>query len=378
MFANPYMLVGVGVAVLPVVIHLLSRARYRTVDWGAMMFLEGATAQSQSRRRPRQLLLLLIRILIIALLALALARPEIAGQYSRSPSSTLRSGSAVILLDCSASMGFEESGHPRMELAKEAAQQLLTLHRGDRVSLVLMGQNQPRAERAPTADLWQVGRRIESAEIGYGRSDISRALDEAVEAIEPRDPPAAGQLVTFYIITDRQAANWKEVLDGGDEWATQWRQKSARISSGSRIVVIPVGSPESENLVVRSIDVAGGAPVAGQPLEINVAVQNIGPVQWASLPLTLKVDGSPLPEQKINLAPDTTITARFAIPLGIADSGTHLLAAEIGRPSAGSPAGPVVAAVPPVNRPRAGGLAGDDRLEVVIDVQEPTRSSPPR
>ncbi|CAA9440331.1 MAG: hypothetical protein AVDCRST_MAG64-4111, partial [uncultured Phycisphaerae bacterium] len=40
MFANPYMLVGLSLAVLPVVIHLLSRARYRTVDWGAMMFLD--------------------------------------------------------------------------------------------------------------------------------------------------------------------------------------------------------------------------------------------------------------------------------------------------------------------------------------------------
>jgi hypothetical protein len=370
MFANPYMLIGLGVAVLPIVIHLLSRSRYRTVDWGAMMFLEGAATQAQSRSRPTQFLLLLIRTAIVALLALALARPELPDRFSRGSANADRHGSAVILLDCSASMGFEENGRPRMELAREAAQQLLSLHRGDRVSLVLMGQNQPRAERTPTADLWQVGSRIQSAEIGYGRSEISRALDDAIDVLEPRDPPALGQLVTFYVVTDRQAANWKEILDGGDEWAAQWRQKASRVSGVARIVVIPVGSPESENLVVRSIEPVSSAVVAGQPLDLEVKIQNIGPVQWASLPLLLKVDGSQAgPEQRINLAPDSTAVVRFSLASGISEAGTHVISAEVGRPGALPTGG---AAAVAAARTRAGGLAGDDRLDVVLDVQEPT------
>src|SRR5947199_111355 len=44
MFQNPLLLIGVGAAVVPLVLHLLSRARYRDVDWGAMMFLPGADA----------------------------------------------------------------------------------------------------------------------------------------------------------------------------------------------------------------------------------------------------------------------------------------------------------------------------------------------
>ncbi len=38
-FLNPLMLLGVGAAVLPLVLHLLSRSRYRTIDWGGMLFL---------------------------------------------------------------------------------------------------------------------------------------------------------------------------------------------------------------------------------------------------------------------------------------------------------------------------------------------------
>jgi hypothetical protein len=46
MFDHPIMLAGLGGAVIPLVLHLLGRARYRSVEWGAMMFLvEGPSAR---------------------------------------------------------------------------------------------------------------------------------------------------------------------------------------------------------------------------------------------------------------------------------------------------------------------------------------------
>src|SRR5215208_6242984 len=122
MFANPYMLLGLGLAVLPIIVHLLSRARYRTVDWGAMMFLEGADAAQAQSRRPRQILLLLVRVAIVALLAVALARPEVQGKFAPASAANRAAGGrgvAAILLDCSASMAFDENGHTRLELAKD-------------------------------------------------------------------------------------------------------------------------------------------------------------------------------------------------------------------------------------------------------------------
>ena len=51
MFLNAIMLAGIGGAVLPLVLHLMNRARYRTVEWGAMMFLRGDGARQQQARR---------------------------------------------------------------------------------------------------------------------------------------------------------------------------------------------------------------------------------------------------------------------------------------------------------------------------------------
>jgi len=51
MFLNALMLAGLAGAAVPLVLHLLARARYRTVDWGAMMFLVDVNARQQQSAR---------------------------------------------------------------------------------------------------------------------------------------------------------------------------------------------------------------------------------------------------------------------------------------------------------------------------------------
>src|SRR6476661_768398 len=79
MFLNPVMLAGVGGAVVPLVLHFLSRSRFRTVDWGGMMFLGEPTGRRLSGAVIRQWTLLGLRMAIVGLLAVALARPVVAG-----------------------------------------------------------------------------------------------------------------------------------------------------------------------------------------------------------------------------------------------------------------------------------------------------------
>src|SRR3954471_24932468 len=79
MFENTLMLAGLGGAVVPVVIHLLGRARYRTVDWGAMMFITAGEPRWRDGAKLREWALLLLRMAAVALLAVALARPLAGG-----------------------------------------------------------------------------------------------------------------------------------------------------------------------------------------------------------------------------------------------------------------------------------------------------------
>src|SRR2546423_1999844 len=113
MFLNPLMLAGLGAAVLPLVLHLLGRARYRRVDFGAMMFLAPAPGQRRHATRLKQIVLLLTRMGILATLAVALARPVLRGAAPVVGESSRVS--SVIIFDRSASMAFEENGRSNME-----------------------------------------------------------------------------------------------------------------------------------------------------------------------------------------------------------------------------------------------------------------------
>ena len=232
MFINALMLVGVSAGMLPIIVHLLSRSRYKSVDWGAMMFLEGAESNQERRSRLHQWLLLAVRVLLVALLAVALARPVVRGKFA-APAAGERV-TAVILLDCSASMGYDENGHTRMVLARGAARQVLGLHKGDRVSLVLMGREQSPADRRPTADLWDVARRIDAAEPGSGRANVAEAMGDALDALAPsagaaRDgttPAGSGAAVTPRVRTSprpRSSASTSSPTDRppvGGRWMT--------------------------------------------------------------------------------------------------------------------------------------------------------------
>ena len=73
-FANVAMLLGLLGVAIPVVIHLLTRRRVPTIDWGAMQFLE-LGRRARTRVRLAEWLLMAARMLLLALLALAAARP---------------------------------------------------------------------------------------------------------------------------------------------------------------------------------------------------------------------------------------------------------------------------------------------------------------
>lgn len=74
-FSNSTLLIGLAGAVVPLVLHLLSRARYESVEWGAMLFLDGLEARPQHTNKINQFALMLMRIGLVALLAIALAQP---------------------------------------------------------------------------------------------------------------------------------------------------------------------------------------------------------------------------------------------------------------------------------------------------------------
>jgi hypothetical protein len=141
-FFNPLMLWGMGLASLPIIIHLLNRRRFKTMEWAAMDFLLKAAVRNRRRVRLENLLLLLLRTLLVVCLIAAVARPFT--QRENPLASLFGSTGAterVILLDDSHSMRAGQGNKSAFDTAKEVAKRLVTtLHdekSSDRVTIVL-------------------------------------------------------------------------------------------------------------------------------------------------------------------------------------------------------------------------------------------------
>lgn len=76
-FLNPALLLGLGLVAIPVVLHLLLRARPKRLIFPALRLLQLRRTQNVRRLRLRHLWLLLLRMAVVAVIVVALARPSL-------------------------------------------------------------------------------------------------------------------------------------------------------------------------------------------------------------------------------------------------------------------------------------------------------------
>ena len=343
MFLNLIMLAGVAGAAVPLVLHLLNRARYRTVDWGAMMFLSGADPRQQRRSRIKQWLMLALRMGLVALLAVTLSRPLLGARWNWGQEEPM---TAVILLDRSASMAYDENGHTRLDEAREAVRQILsTLHRGDQAALIALGAGAGHTPAPrPTPDLGALVDRLAGEEFldcGYGAANMADGLKTAADVFDQN--PSSNR--ALFVVCDRQALNWDQV-DG--RLAASWRTRTAMPGPAPKFFVIPVGGDEADNVAVESVSLATGQIIAGQSADVDVTVRNYGPSALAAVPLTVKA-ASNRAELKttVNLSPRGSSTVRM--PMRLYAVGSDVITAQV----------------------QASGLSGDDVLSCAVDVVKP-------
>lgn len=361
MFLNPIMFAGLAGALVPLVVHLLAKARYRSIDWGAMMFLIGAEARQQQSARLKQIILLLVRMAMVGLLAVALARPVVRGEWGALGQETHLS--AVIVLDGSASMGYQENGQRRMQLAREAVLQILsTMQKGDQAALVVMGEGKgmvPASPRRPgesetalgrngdsprlTSDLQATAAEVDNVRTGAGQANVAEGLTRAAEILDHQ--PGLNRRI--YLVCDRQALSWSEV---NEMFGAAWRKATARTEPPTRLVVIPVGTEEAQNLAVESVALVNPPAIEEQPAEIEVRVRNNGREPRAGVPLTVSAGGaSKSVVTSLTMEPKSVQTVRVAMKF--AKAGSHVVTAALS----------------------SSGLSSDDQRDCAIDVIDPLK-----
>jgi hypothetical protein len=205
-FIQPYLLLGLPLFLIPVLIHLLNRLRYKSVAWAAVMFIMKATKSSTSMAKIRQWLILLLRMLAVAALILAVSRPVMSGWLGWKLSGT--PDSVIVLLDRSAGMGCRAGGAENM---LQKGIDLITdsgLKTASGSKIIVIDSLNLKPELVPD---WSVLKYLPVSEVTQASADFPAMFRKALDYLL-KNP---GGLTEIWCVSDMESGSW---VPDSPEW----------------------------------------------------------------------------------------------------------------------------------------------------------------
>ncbi len=314
-FGTPALLWGIGLASAPIIIHLLSRRKYREIEWAAMKWLLAALQKNARKIQLEQLILLAVRTALVLCVVLAMTKPflEGAGAVLLPGKRTHR----ILLIDGSFSMGYRVTDRDRFERAKQVALAILQdARKGDAASLVLMAAPPRVVVGEPSANLPAVADEVRALELPHGGADLAATLTKLEEILKA----STLEQREIYFITDLQKASWAAHSGAA---AAPLQELGAKIAAESNLVVIDLGQGTADNMAVTSFQLQDAFVIAGRDTRFSATFRNFGRTNRTGLGVTLAVDGETQDRRSVDLAAgeQTSLVLSFPFP----SAGWHLV-----------------------------------------------------
>jgi hypothetical protein len=295
-FLHPLLLWLLPLAVIPILLHLLTLYRLKTVELSTYRFLFDSYVQQRRRMQFLDALLAMLRTLFLLFLVLLICRPIV-----KHWNQLFHVGSGrevIVLVDCSASMKAQSGGMTALERAKRAALALVDrLGPDDRLTLIRVTAKAEEVFSRFARDAGLLRDRIEALEAGPARANFYTALEQLFAG-----EPARRSKPLVYILTDCQASGWREVRDQGIE---------RQIPADAQLWIVNVGSSDTgSNLAVLGNAPRGNHVIAGFPVELQARVANYSHTESADATLRVIVDEKEITRLRLNLQPGETATRR--------------------------------------------------------------------
>ena len=326
--ASSFAIAGALAAAGPVLIHLLNRRRFKTVNWAAMDFLREALERNRKILHFRDILLLALRILAVVLFGLMMARPyvksatasaiwqsalfvlslmftfglaigwatasegkrkkllgsglllgllvsgfQLFGMARRSSTaaesrlSTRIPLHAVLVVDNSRSMGVEALGATMLDRAKRKAAEFIdSLPLESRISVIpLAGSEDPY-----TLDAYRnkedARRALERIRLVDTEGSIRAGLEEAEQACRQTTDPPSKRVV---LLTDLQESSWQSM------------PSPELLKQLAGMQIVNVATTQAQNVWVSGLHIEDGLTSAEVPCRL-LARLNASPFEPAS------------------------------------------------------------------------------------------------
>ena len=269
-FLQPWMILALPLAVLPIIIHLINQRRYQSTPWAAMQFLLAASRMNRGYAKIRQWLILALRALAIVALVFAIGRPLLNSSMGGALLGTLfgtRSTNAIILLDRSPSMQ-KSVGDGVTWLDRSLQQVSATLQTTGVSKIALIESNHAGAIEVDDAKLL-----LTQAEIGPSdkTADLPGMVEEAVRYIEDNQLAQ----VDLWVCSDGNRSDWNPT-DG--RWKTM-QQTLAEMGHRVRVRYLHPPKEATGNnrfITVDEVKVDRGKDESGISLSFTVTEQQFG------------------------------------------------------------------------------------------------------
>ena len=290
-FLNPaYFLPGAALIILPILIHILSRLRYRRVRFAAMEFLLESEELNRRRILLEQLLQLLLRILAVLLIAVLIARLLLdPGRLLM-----LRGASRhhVVLLDDTLSLRERDGNATVYQRSLATLETMLVegVRQSGSARVTIIPISDPRrpivADRIlDSAFVQELIPRLRNQPCSFRSASPVPALAAA------RDLLAADAAADphVHILTDLRAADWN---NRPEVTAALTALRSTR----AQVDLIQVSRGDAHpNLAITEISTESLAAARGVPWRVTLKVQNFGNAKASGLRAAVLLNGNPLP-----------------------------------------------------------------------------------
>jgi hypothetical protein len=273
-FLSPILLWFLAAASVPVIIHLVNRRRYKTIQWAAMQFLLKAVRQSRGKKQLRHILILTCRALGIAALATAAARPFVSGLIGWGGGSI---DTVVLLLDRSPSMEIKPGdGLPsRRQQVLEKVRDAMAGLGSARLVLIDSASNKP--QEVPDPGILD---KLSATAVTDAAADFSTLLTRAAEFLSESSGRSE-----VWLASDLQSSSWRP---DDERWAAA-RARLANLPQKPAVRVLSLTGTTASNSSLRML----GAHRNGDELVIDLEVLRSADARGtATIPMSIHLNGT--------------------------------------------------------------------------------------
>lgn len=269
-FLHPALLATAGgLALLPLVIHLLSRRGYQSQPWAAMMFLAAAQKSAERRIRVERWLLLVLRTLIIVILGMAIARPLATGSLLGDALARPRFDRVIILDDSLSMQAVHPDGSTSFDAAKALARKIIDESEPrDGLALIAASQSPRTWMDQPMHDRQALRGILDEWKCTWATDDVPGAMRLAADLLS-RGQAAAGARWVYFISdgTTTSPVSSNAATSAPEESGKRWH-------TIDRTMVLNVGPVSRDNVAVTGLTAASQIVGVGVPARFNVRIAN--------------------------------------------------------------------------------------------------------